>query len=143
MDYKEAAKRLGISVPAVYKALKEGRLEGTKSQSGKWEISEEAILKFQGKQEAEADLFKAEWVIKKQIDSKEAKIFKKISGFCARYSELYEANDTEAARQWAEKIAEQVNELNQIKAAFKLIGEAIMDNITPLEEPYQKGEDIE
>lgn len=47
MDYKEAAKRLNISIPAVYKALKEGRLKGTKNEGGKWDISEEAVKDFQ------------------------------------------------------------------------------------------------
>lgn len=142
MDYKEAAKRLNISIPAVYKALKEGRLEGTKNEDGKWDISEEAILKFQGKHEAEADLFKAEWVIKKLLSEKEATALEKINGFCTNFIKLY-AEDNPNSVLWAEKISEQFDELKKIKQAQVLIGEAIMSNLTPLEEAYEKGEENE
>ena len=142
MDYKEAAKRLGLSIPGVYKALNEGRLIGTKDEKGKWDITEEAILMFQGKVELEGDLFKAEHIMNKFIQDREAEILKKINGFCNRFTELYSAGNSNA-QLWARKIADQVAELDNLKHASKLIGEALMDNLTPLEEPYSEGDENE
>lgn len=143
MDYKRAAKLLNISVGTVYNWVKSGKLHAIKTENGELDISEESVNSILGKYEKEANLFKTEREIKSYLKEKELRLLKKINGFCNRYSELYEDGNAEAAILWAEKITVQVNELQQIKQAYNLIAEAIMENITPLEEPYEEGEENE
>lgn len=133
MDYKEAAKRLGISVGTVYNWLKSGKLEATKTENGEWDISVDSVNRILSKYQHEADLVKVEMQISNYIDQKTAETLKRIRSQAKNFIEQYDQGN-ENAHLWAQKIAEEVQELNRLRSAKAVVNEAIQDEFTPFED---------
>lgn len=133
MDYKEAAKRLNISVGTVYNWLKIGKLEGFKTETGEWDISVDSVNKILGQYQHEADLVKFEILVDKYLKEQETSHLQMIHHFCKDFIELYEAGNPNAF-QAAEKIAERVQQVQELKKTGEHVKDAASDEFTGFEE---------
>lgn len=140
MDYKDAAKRLGVSVGTVYNWLKSGKLKGEKKESGEWDISIESINEILGQFQYEADLVKFELTVDKHLKKQEEMHLKMINHFCKDFVELYESGNSNALSA-AEKIVERVRQIEDLKKAKETINLATQSEFTGFELMDDEGGD--
>lgn len=133
MDYKEAAKRLGISVGTVYNWVKSGKLEASYNETGEMDVSLDSVNQILNKRDVESNLVKAEWVISKNIKNQEKAILQEIHSLCKKVVSGY-ADEQASVIQYAGEIAKRYNRLQELQAAAKIVSSVVYENMEPFEE---------
>lgn len=140
MDYKEASKRLGISVGTVYNWMKTGKLQGEKKENGELDISIDSVNEILGQYHHEADMVKFELLIDNYVKEQEEKHIEAIHQFCKDFVELFEAGNPNALAA-AEKVAERVKEIHQLQTVKETVSRAAQDEFTGFDKVIEEGEE--